>query len=237
MNFPPKPHALGSVLSTIRFNTWCRPGGLQSNQCSYYATQTGLGRSSVTAPRKPITVTTDDGRIKWGELSQREKAARATQQSANFVIILVGAVMTGYVFTFLYKDVFAPDSKTNQFNRAVRLVKDDDRCIELLGDKNKIRAYGEASWNKWTRNRPVATTIETDNSGNEHMRMHFNVSGPLNDGIVRMHLVKPAGEQEFEYRLLALDVQGHRRLSLVDVEQAKNESRKAGSTLFGIRWR
>lgn len=37
---------------------------------------------------------TDDGRYAWSELSGREKVARATQQSFNFVIVVVGVVMT-----------------------------------------------------------------------------------------------------------------------------------------------
>lgn len=36
----------------------------------------------------------DDGRLPWSELSGTEKAARATQQSFNFVVVLIGAVMT-----------------------------------------------------------------------------------------------------------------------------------------------
>lgn len=44
--------------------------------------------------RKAITVTSDDGRYNWSELSTREKAARTTQQSVNFVIVAAGAVGT-----------------------------------------------------------------------------------------------------------------------------------------------
>lgn len=36
----------------------------------------------------------DDGRYEWGELSGREKVARATQQSVNLAVILVGATLT-----------------------------------------------------------------------------------------------------------------------------------------------
>ncbi|KAK2858375.1 hypothetical protein FQN49_004794 [Arthroderma sp. PD_2] len=186
---------------------------------NHYATQSSLDSSKSARPtRKSITVTTDDGAVKWGQLSRGEKAARATQQSVNFLVILVGAVMTCGVFTFLYLDVFAPDSKTNQFNRAVSRVKDSEECLELLGDRKKIRAYGETSWNKWTRNRPIATTIEKDRKGNEHMRMNFHVSGPLNDGVVLVHLVKLAGQHDFEYHLLALDVKGHRRVYLENAD-------------------
>lgn len=36
----------------------------------------------------------DDGRLHWSELTGKEKVARATQQSFNFVVVLIGAVMT-----------------------------------------------------------------------------------------------------------------------------------------------
>ncbi|KAM5446031.1 mitochondrial import inner membrane translocase subunit tim21 [Microsporum audouinii] len=215
-----------------------RPVSLSLTRYNHYATQSSLNSSKSAQPtRKSITVTSDDGTIKWGQLSRGEKAARATQQSVNFLVILAGAVMTCGVFTFLYLDVFAPDSKTNQFNRAVSRVKDSEECIALLGDSNKIRAYGETSWNKWTRNRPIATTIEKDRKGNEHMRMNFHVSGPLNDGVVLVHLVKLAGQHDFEYHLLALDVKGHRRIYLENVDAVKKAAAKAGSTIFGIQWR
>ena len=60
----------------------------------WYATQSSLGGSSTPPPRKQITVTSDDGRVRWGELSAREKTARATQQTMNFGIIVIGAIMT-----------------------------------------------------------------------------------------------------------------------------------------------
>lgn len=79
---------------------------------------------------------------------------------------------------------------------------------------------------------PLSTTIDKDSKGNEHMRMNFHVrhyllrgpfdriltpnkpsqvSGPLNDGVVLVHLVKMAGQSDFEYHLLALDVKGKRK--------------------------
>jgi hypothetical protein len=40
---------------------------------------------------------------------------------------------------FLWTDVFSPESKTRQFNRAVDKIKKDHRCLELLGDANKFK--------------------------------------------------------------------------------------------------
>ena len=54
-----------------------------------YATTQG-----AAPKRRNVTVLSDDGRYEWGELSGREKVARATQQSVNFVVIIAGAVLT-----------------------------------------------------------------------------------------------------------------------------------------------
>lgn len=61
-----------------------------------YATQTGLGTTAGASQpkRKTITAFNDDGQVAWGQLSPMEKAARTTQQSFNFGLILLGAVLT-----------------------------------------------------------------------------------------------------------------------------------------------
>jgi hypothetical protein len=61
-----------------------------------YATQTGIGTSNVqpARKRKAVTMLNDDGRVAWGDLSPREKAARTTQQTFNFGMIIIGAVLT-----------------------------------------------------------------------------------------------------------------------------------------------
>ena len=49
---------------------------------------------SPTYPRKGVTVTNDDGRVPWNDLSAGEKAARTTQQTFNLGIVLAGAAGT-----------------------------------------------------------------------------------------------------------------------------------------------
>jgi hypothetical protein len=44
--------------------------------------------------RKSITLTGDTGQVRWSDLSPGEKVVRTTQQSFNFVVILVGVVAT-----------------------------------------------------------------------------------------------------------------------------------------------
>lgn len=61
-----------------------------------YATQTGLGTAGAPSKpkRKAVTAFNDDGRVAWGDLTGREKTARATQQTFNFSFIILGAAMT-----------------------------------------------------------------------------------------------------------------------------------------------
>jgi len=138
----------------------------------FYATQNTAGSSTPSSKRRAVTPFNDDGHVPWTELSGGEKTARAAQQTFNFGMVIVGFVLTvrllgntceslliifksGVVY-FLYTEVFSPDSKVAYFNRAVDRIKKDARCLELLGDSKKITAYGEPSWNKWRRARPIA---------------------------------------------------------------------------------
>ncbi|MCJ1478203.1 mitochondrial import inner membrane translocase subunit tim21 [Lambiella insularis] len=120
-----------------------------------YATQNTLG-GALAASRKQVTVANDDGRVRWAELTTREKAARTTQKTFYIGVVLTGLIMTGGVGYFLYTDVFASDSRTSIFNRAVNEVRESTPAQEILGPANKIRAYGEPTYNKWARARPIA---------------------------------------------------------------------------------
>lgn len=85
--------------------------GLQLHSCAHqrvrlrfvpriarqYTTQKSL-RGTSASNRKHITVMNDDGHVEWGELSNKEKAARTTQQSFNLMVILAGVVMTVWLF-------------------------------------------------------------------------------------------------------------------------------------------
>ena len=62
----------------------------------------------------------------------------------------------GAVISLLYTEVLAPTSKTSQFNAAVNKLKASPQCTDLLGPSKKISAFGEPTWNKWARARPIA---------------------------------------------------------------------------------
>ncbi|KAL8710597.1 MAG: hypothetical protein Q9220_004821 [cf. Caloplaca sp. 1 TL-2023] len=200
-----------------------------------YATQDSLG-GIPRSTRKQVTVVNDDGRVEWKNLSVKEKVARTTQQSFHFGVILTGLLMTGGCTYILYKEVFSTDSKTVQFNRAVDRVRSDSRVKEALGSGHKIRAFGEPTWNRWARARPIAANTYKDSSGTEHFVMHFNVEGSSRRGVVNLHTLKAPGQSNWEYKYLALDVAGQSRIYLENADSTPGKQQSSFNFL-GTTWR
>lgn len=70
---------------------------LCASTCHFSASSVTSSAASSAAPkssRRQVTVYNDDGRVRWKELSVREKAARTTQQSVNVLVVLAGMAAT-----------------------------------------------------------------------------------------------------------------------------------------------
>ncbi|KAI0117080.1 mitochondrial import inner membrane translocase subunit TIM21 [Daldinia grandis] len=205
--------------------------------CRTYATHHSQGTSPAASKRRAVTPFNDNGFVPWSELSAGEKASRATQQTFNFGLVVVGLVLTGGVSYFLYTDVFSPDSKTAYFSRAVDRIKKDPECVRLLGESKKITAHGEETMNKWRRARPISSTLNTDAQGNQHLIMHFYVEGPLNNGAVNVHLIKYANRDNFEYKYFYIDIGGHSRIYLENADSKPAGEGTRNFKLFGVNWK
>ena len=204
------------------------------------ATQTSLPNSAPSTRRRAVTVVNDTGRVPWQNLTLGEKAARTTQQTFNVGLVLLGLTATLGVATVLWLEVFSTDSKTAVFNRAADRVRKDPECLKILAgegihNKREISAHGEPSWSRWARNRTIASRVEKDRAGVEHLHMHFYVEGPVANGTVNVHMTRQPGQKEFEYRMLALDVPGMQRHYLENADGSKLDQRRQGK-MFGVRW-
>ncbi|KAK0704219.1 TIM21-domain-containing protein [Apiosordaria backusii] len=174
--------------------------------------------------------------------SKPEPETKRRSQTFNFGLVILGLALTSGVLYVLYTEVFSPSSRTAYFNRAVNRIKTDARLIELLGDGKKIEAFGEETGNKWRRARPIASSEVTDRNGVEHMYINFNLKGPRGTGKAYVHLFKPVGGREYEYKYFYVDVRGHsQRIYLENAEAtaalaAKERSKTEGFKFLGIRW-
>jgi mitochondrial import inner membrane translocase subunit TIM21 len=140
----------------------------------------------------------------------------------------------------VFSDVLSPNSQTAQFNRAVSRIKASEACTDLLGPAKSLIAYGESPWSSFRRARmtgpvPYVTTSKDPKTGAEEIRMKFLVKGSKDEGWVSLHVQWDKEELEYRYLLLALDVQGHRRVNLEGGKESKPAS--SSGTLFGIKWR
>jgi hypothetical protein len=71
------------------------------------ATQTSTPNTPPPGPtRRSITLTGDNGQVRWSDLSPGEKAVRTTQQSVNLVVVLVGilATVSSHIHSILSKE-------------------------------------------------------------------------------------------------------------------------------------
>ncbi|KAK2070262.1 hypothetical protein P8C59_004773 [Phyllachora maydis] len=173
----PPTTAIASRPAVAALSLYSRP--LAARRC--YATHSNA--TTKPAGRRAVTPVHDDGHIPWSELSVKEKTGRVAEQTVNFGIIVLGVVLTGGVGYYLYQEVFSPDSKVAYYNRAVDRIRKDPRCLELLGQGNEIKAFGQETNSAWRRARPIASTLSSDGSGTEHLRIQFNVQGPKGTGI------------------------------------------------------
>ena len=65
----------------------------------------------------------------------------------------------------------------------------------------------------------------------------MQVEGPLNKGVVNLHMTKRPSENEFVYKYLALDVKGYQRIYLENADTNLESSAKSKTKFFGVSWR
>ncbi|RPA87554.1 import inner membrane translocase subunit tim-21 [Ascobolus immersus RN42] len=190
----------------------------------------------LSSPAKSKLPTTSTGPKQWKDLSGGQKVVRTTQTGASVALIAVGLVLTGGIATLLYKEVFAPDSATVWFNIIVERVKEDKRCLDVLGNTSSIKAYGAPTNSRWARNRPILHRTYTDSNGRENMILQFNVEGDIDSGVINAHLVRNPGESQYDYQYLRLDQKGQSPIYLEDRRNGKGGS-GSKSSFLGVNWR
>jgi len=97
----PRASNAASILFRSRAANYANPRTAQLDLARLYATYRDVGgdpkasgASSSRPKKRGVGLLADDGRYEWGDLTGREKVARATQQSINFAVVCVGAVLT-----------------------------------------------------------------------------------------------------------------------------------------------
>ncbi|KAI0463971.1 hypothetical protein LJB42_002982 [Komagataella kurtzmanii] len=149
--------------------------------------------------------------------------------------LVIGALgLAGISLYLLFSELFLPSGDTTTFNHAVTLVEKDPGAQKLLqiDPGTRLKAFGEATGDKWTRNRPLRTSRRIGKDGYERILMRFHVESDNQVGVVSLEAVdKTVFDQEFAY--VYLDVPGKKRYYIISPQLPK----KTENTGFlGVKW-
>lgn len=246
----------------------CRPSPLLSSSasraCLQAAPRIGLGLASPAAGRfytlfhasnkhiQPSSLRPSSGNPVVRKYSTSNSGASAPPKISAFqriklaasfsfysVVVLAGVGVLGLVIYYFVSEVLLPTSDVQLFNKTVSILKKDPECQRILG--TKLVAHGEASGNKWSRTRPVASRRGFDGYGREHLWMQFHIEGERiadieNGALARMEMIRdPRGSNKFEYRYLVLEVPGQPRVHLIDNTVAPHV-RDKNVGFLGVKW-
>ncbi|KAK9248768.1 TIM21-domain-containing protein [Lipomyces tetrasporus] len=197
--------------------------------------------SGVTCAQKRAYSTHKDGAASFhsAETAASEgtvaRAWNGTKRAFSFsfytVFVAAGFVAACYVIWSLIQTFVLPSGDVQVFNHSTEVVKRNLECQRLIGPR--MTFHGEsAGTNRWTRNRPVASSRVMDQFGNEHILMRYIVEGDLGRGIVQLDLTKKSGDQKFDYRYLHVHV-GDTIVRVID-DPTKKTKPKGKVSFMGV---
>ncbi|KAK9355686.1 TIM21-domain-containing protein [Lipomyces doorenjongii] len=156
---------------------------------------------------------------------------RAFSFSFYTIFVASGFVAACYVIWSLIQTFVLPSGDVQVFNHSTEIVKRNPECQRLIG--RRMSFHGESvGTNRWTRNRPVASSRVKDQFGNEHILMRFCVEGDLGDGIVQLDMTKNSGKEKFEYRYLHVHI-GDTIVRVID-DPTKKPKPKGKVSFMGV---
>ncbi|KAG7196030.1 mitochondrial import inner membrane translocase subunit tim21 [Scheffersomyces spartinae] len=167
-----RPTAL--LLARTYVNFTPRTSSLRSTPVSplsikWYSTKT------APPPPPPPSSTPSDKNAKGKAILS--KISRAITFSASTLLVLGAAGVAVIVLYLITSELFFPSGDTRTFNKAVKLVEQNEEAQKALNFKNgdRLKAYGEVAGDRWVRNRPVQSSRHIGKDGKEYLIMKFHV--------------------------------------------------------------
>ncbi|CAL1696398.1 unnamed protein product [Somion occarium] len=120
----------------------------------------------------------DVGEIKkWSQLNTTEKVVRTTARTTNLVVILFGAGLSAVLFYALTSEMFSKNSPTVLYGQACDIIKASPRVTQFLQGPFTFHNNPPTGVRPRHRNHHTFSQIFVDQTGREHMRLHFFVQG------------------------------------------------------------
>ncbi|CAK7906227.1 mitochondrial import inner membrane translocase subunit Tim21p [[Candida] anglica] len=203
---------------------------------SFYSTNTS--GTAPPPPPPPPNSTTHDKNARGKVILNRISRAFTFSMSSLMVIGASGVALL--VIYLILSELFLPSGDTRTFNKAVKLVEQNENAQRVLGFESgsRLKAYGESYGDKWTRNRPVQSMKTKGQDGKDRLLMKFHVeSDSGRHGTVSLEQVDESfWKADFAY--IALDTPGNKRMYIIEPKfQSKNYVPKLnGGGFLGLKW-
>ncbi|KAK7681312.1 mitochondrial import inner membrane translocase subunit tim21 [Cerrena zonata] len=137
------------------------------------------------------------------------------------------------------KELFLPSGDTKTFNKAVKLLEQNELAQKALDFKSgeRVKAYGEVPGDRWVRNRPVQSVRSKGKDGNDRLYMKFHVETDSGKhGSVTLEQVDTSfWSSEFSY--IALDIPRQRRIYIIEPKyQGLLHNEHGNNGFLGLKW-
>ncbi|KAG7662113.1 TIM21 [[Candida] subhashii] len=169
------------------------------------------------------------------------RISRAFTFSLSSLVVLGATGIALLVVYLILSELFLPSGDTRTFNKAVKLVEQNEAAQKTLDfpKGTRLKAHGMVGGNKWVRNRPAQSIKRRGKDGKDHLFMKFQVETDKGDyGIVTLEQIDTSfWSTEFAY--IALDIPGSRRIYIIE-PKFKPKSilprLNSGDGFLGLKW-
>lgn len=196
--------------------------------------------STKTAPPPPPPPPSDKNAKGKALLS---RITRTFTFSASSLMVIGALGVSGLVIYLILSELFLPSGDTKTFNKAVKLVEENEDAQKALGFSagQRLKAYGEVASDRWVRNRPVQSVRQKGKDGKDHLAMRFHVESPSGrHGSVTLEQIDTSfWSSEFAY--IALDLPTKKRIYVISPKFASSSyvprnGLGKGSGFLGLKW-
>uniref|UniRef100_A0AC34PWT2 Mitochondrial import inner membrane translocase subunit Tim21 n=1 Tax=Panagrolaimus sp. JU765 TaxID=591449 RepID=A0AC34PWT2_9BILA len=121
-----------------------------------------------------------------------QKVKKKAENTFYYVVFFGSVVALGALGYYFIEQFLAPDSPQTIYSKALKLVRQDDRCEDLYGPA--IKGFGEDTGRG--RRRHIANHRWMTKDGEERVRIMFHVKGERHTGKVFAEVAKKDGNWE-----------------------------------------
>ncbi|KAK8441592.1 mitochondrial import inner membrane translocase subunit tim21 [Candidozyma auris] len=197
--------------------------------------------STKTAPPPPPPPKSDKNARGKALLS---KITRFFTFSAATGMVIGAVAVSGLVIYLILSELFLPSGDTRTFNKALKEVENSAAAQQALGFSpgDRLKAYGEAAGDRWTRNRPAQSTKRRGPDGKDRMVMRFHVVSPRgrHASVILEQIDTSWWSSEFSY--IALELPNRKLVYVIEPKfSPKNFAPRGagfgkGTGFLGLNW-